>query len=146
MLEVKFAIYHRVASLSSQASYAVLADESLTRPGSLRHSLYTNCISNSAILCNNYILLLSDLCAVYTWRKKGVTKEAIVLQWAVQTTLCLEKSDGLVHRSVENAAVLCKNLFQRVKQIWTSPSEEVGGGGDDFGHLVTVWVSTFAMF
>jgi len=34
MLELKFAIYHRAASLSSQASsvvYAVLAEESLTR-------------------------------------------------------------------------------------------------------------------
>jgi len=27
MLELKFAIYHRAASLSSQASYAVLAEE-----------------------------------------------------------------------------------------------------------------------
>jgi len=45
MLELKFAIYHRAASLSSQASYAVLAEESLTRPGSpFKHSLHTNCI------------------------------------------------------------------------------------------------------
>jgi len=36
MLELKFAIYHRAASLSSQASHAVLAEESLTRPGSLQ--------------------------------------------------------------------------------------------------------------
>jgi len=35
MLELKFAIYHRTPSPSSQASYAVLAEESLTRPGSL---------------------------------------------------------------------------------------------------------------
>jgi len=44
MLELKFAIYHRAASLSSQASYAVLAEESLTRPDSLQilpaHQLY----------------------------------------------------------------------------------------------------------
>jgi len=31
MLELKLAIHHRTASLSSQASYAVLAEESLTR-------------------------------------------------------------------------------------------------------------------
>jgi len=31
MLELKFAIYHRATSLSSQALYAVLAEESLTR-------------------------------------------------------------------------------------------------------------------
>jgi len=44
MLELKFAIYHRAASLSSQPSYAVLAKESLTRPGFLQtlpaHQLY----------------------------------------------------------------------------------------------------------
>jgi len=44
MLELKFAIYHRAANLSSQASYAVLTEESLTRPGSLQtlpaHQLY----------------------------------------------------------------------------------------------------------
>jgi len=33
MLELNFAIYYRAASLPSQASYAVLAEESLTRPG-----------------------------------------------------------------------------------------------------------------
>jgi len=36
MLELKFVIYHRAASLPSQASYAVLAEESLTRPGFLQ--------------------------------------------------------------------------------------------------------------
>jgi len=44
MLELKFAIYYRAASLPSQASYAVLAEESLTRPGFLQtlpaHQLY----------------------------------------------------------------------------------------------------------
>ena len=36
MLEPKFAMYYRAGSLHSQASYAVLAEESLTRPGFLR--------------------------------------------------------------------------------------------------------------
>jgi len=36
MLELKFAIYYRAANLPSQASYAVLAEESLTRPGFLQ--------------------------------------------------------------------------------------------------------------
>ena len=39
------------------------------------HSPHTNSISNSAILCNNYISLLSDLCACVhvkkKWRRKG---------------------------------------------------------------------------
>jgi len=36
MLELKFATYHRAASLPSQASYALLAEESMTRPGFLQ--------------------------------------------------------------------------------------------------------------
>ena len=36
MLELKLAIYYRAASLPSQASYAVLTEESLTRPGFLQ--------------------------------------------------------------------------------------------------------------
>ena len=72
MLELKFAFYYRAASLPSQASYAVLAEES---QAFLKHSPHTNSISNSAILRNNYISLLSDLCAcVYgkkKWRRKG---------------------------------------------------------------------------
>jgi len=36
----------------------------------------------------------------------------------------LEKSDGLVHCSAKNAAVLCENHCERVTQILISPSEE----------------------
>jgi len=60
MLELKFAIYYRAVSLPSQASYAVLAEES---QAFFKHSLHTKSISNSAILRNDYISLLSDLCA-----------------------------------------------------------------------------------
>ena len=35
-----------------------------------------------------------------------------------------EKSDGLVHCSVKNAAVLCENNREIVTQSWASPSEE----------------------
>ena len=85
MLELKFAIYYRAASLPSQASYAVLAEESLAF---FKHSPHTNSISNSAILRDNYISLLSDLCACIHMKKNGVVKEAIVLQWAVQIASC----------------------------------------------------------
>ena len=71
MLELKFAIYYRGASLPSQASYVVLAEES---QAIFKHSQPTNSISNSAIL-RNYISLLSDLCACVhgkkKWRCKG---------------------------------------------------------------------------
>ena len=55
MLELKLAIYYRAASLPSQVSYAVLAEES---QAFFKLSQHTNSISNSAILCNNYISLL----------------------------------------------------------------------------------------
>ena len=73
------------------------------------------------------ISLLSDLCACVHVKKNGAVKEAIVLQWAVRIASCdfkLGKSDGLVHYSVKNAAVLCENHRERVTQIWTRPSEE----------------------
>ena len=74
MLELKFAIYYRAASLPSQTSYALLAEES---QAFFKHSphMHTNIISNPAILHNNYISLLSELCACVhvkkKWRRKG---------------------------------------------------------------------------
>jgi len=72
ILELKFAIYYRAASLPSQASYAVLAEEPLAF---FKHSPHANSISNSAILHNNYISLLSHLHACVhvkrKWRRKG---------------------------------------------------------------------------
>ena len=47
MLELKFAIYYRAASLPSQASYAVLAEES---QAFFKHFPHTNGTSNSAYL------------------------------------------------------------------------------------------------
>ena len=85
MLELKFVINYRAASLPSQASYAVLAKES---QAFFKHSPHTNIISNSAILRNNYISLLSDLCACVYVKKNGVVKEAMVLQWAVRIASC----------------------------------------------------------
>ena len=68
------------------------------------------------------------ICAhAYMWRKNGVVKEAIVLQWMVWMAswdFKPGKSNGLVHCSVKNAVVLCENHRERVMQIWTSPSEE----------------------
>ena len=63
MLELKYVIYYRAASLPSQASYAVLAEES---QAFLKHSPHTNSISTSAILCNNYISFLMICAYAYT--------------------------------------------------------------------------------
>ena len=129
-------VFHQLQSSmsSSQASYAVLAGES---QAFFKHSPLTNSIPYSAILRSNYISLLkvqsskfkvqSDLCACVHVKKNGVVKEAIVLQWAVPIPSCNfkpGKSDGLVHCSVKNGAVLCENHRERVTQIWTSPSGE----------------------
>jgi len=84
MLELKFAIYYRADSLPSQASFAVLAEES---QAFFKLSQHTNSISNSAILHNKYISLLSDLCACVHVKKNGVVKEAIVPQQAVSNCL-----------------------------------------------------------
>jgi len=75
MFELKFSIYYRAASLPSQASYAVLAEES---QAFFKLSQHINSISNSTILHNNYISLLSDFCACINIKKNGVVKEAIV--------------------------------------------------------------------
>jgi len=68
MYEQKLAIYYRAACLPLQASYAVLAEESLAF---FKHSPHTNSISNSVILRNNYISLLSDLCACVQCSKQS---------------------------------------------------------------------------
>ena len=41
-----------------------------------KHSLHTTCISNSAILCNNYISLLSDLCTCIHVKEKWHCKRS----------------------------------------------------------------------
>jgi len=45
-----------------------------------KHSVYTNSIQNSAILRNNYISLLIDLCACVHVKKNGIVKEAIAVR------------------------------------------------------------------
>ena len=80
-LELRFAIYQRAVGLSSQASSVdvfsigwltrhlfklILSQQWMT---SLSQPPYTNHTSNSAILSNNYVLLLSDLCAYIQVKK-----------------------------------------------------------------------------
>jgi len=117
MLELKFAINYRAASLPSQACYAVLAEES---QAFFKHSPHTNSISNSAFLPNNYISLLSNLCACVhvkkKWRRKGSHSSSVSGSKSPRVTSNLEKRDGLVHCSVKNA-VLCENHREIVTQI-----------------------------
>jgi len=142
---MKFAIYYRAASLPTQASYAVLAGES---QAFFKPSTSTVFLIQHAILRNNYISLLSDLCACVhvkkKWRRKG-SHSFSVSGSNPRVTSNLVKSDGLVHFSVKNAGVLCENHRERVTQFWTSPSEEEEEERKHFGRLLTFWFGTFAM-
>ena len=112
-----------ITGLSSQASYAVLAEESLTRPGSLQTLLHTNCISNSAILHNNYILLLSDLCACIhvkkKWCCKGSHSSSVSGSNRLMRLQTWKKAMGWCTAQWK-MLVLCKNHCERVTQIWTT--------------------------
>ena len=74
--------------------------------------------TSSAILCNNYNSLLSDLCACVHGKKNGIVKEAIVLHWVVWITSCDckpgKKRSWAGALLSENAAVLCENHCERV--------------------------------
>ena len=114
MLVLKFAIYHRAASLwiIHQALYKHFQHTNcISNSATLRNNC--NCISISAILHNNCILLLSDLCACVhvkkKWHRKGSHSSSVSgSNHLVRLHTCKKKSNGLVHCSGENAAVLCK--------------------------------------
>ena len=73
VLELKFAIYHRTASLPSQASYAVLAEEP---PAFLNTPSTPTVVLIQQSCVNNYISLLSDLCACVHVKKKWRRKRS----------------------------------------------------------------------
>jgi len=154
MLELKFAIYYKAASLHSQASYAVLAEES---QAFFKHSELP--AHPVFLIQQTYVKWLHFVAKWFvrmrTREKNGVIMEAIVLQWAVQIAwrdFKLRKKRWAGHCPVKNAAVLCENHRERVAQIWTSPFEEEEEEEEEeekevkpFGRLGTFWFGTFAM-
>ena len=101
-----------------------------------KHSLHTNCNSNSAILHNNYISLLSDLCGYVHVKKKRHCKgnhssSVSGSNHLVRLQTC-KRSEGLVHCSVENAAVLCESHPYLVSLL--------------FADLLSLYFVTFLMF
>ena len=142
MLELKFAIYYRAASLPSQASYAVLAEESQVSSNA-PHTPTVFLIQQSCVIIT--FSLLSDLCACVhvkkKWRRKGSHSSSVWFE-SPRVTSNLEKSDGLVHCSVKNAAVLCKFELARLKKKKKKKKKKKE---KHFGRLVIFWFGTFAM-
>ena len=142
MLELKFVIYHRVARLSSyvgflgRCSYVVLAEESLTRLCS-KHQfnngwqtlpvfMHANHISNSAILSNNYISLLSDLCACVPVEKVALQIKPYSSSVMIWSTLwhfkVVKKQWAGVLLSVKYC--FCAKTTMKETQSWTNLSGE----------------------
>ena len=121
-LSLRFAIYYRAASLSSQASYVVLAEES---QAFFKHSPHTNSISNSALLRNDYISLLGDLCTcvhMKKWCRKGSHSSVSGsnrLMW-LQTW---KKVMGW-HTAQWKMQLFCMKTIVKESQIWISLSED----------------------
>ena len=124
MLELKFAIYHRAASLHHRLPMQYFTEESLAF---FKHSLHTNSISNSAILHNNYISLLSDLCACVhvkkKWRHKGSHSSSLSGSNRLVWLQTLKKVMGWCTAQWK-MLLFCAKTIVNVTQIWTSPSEE----------------------
>jgi len=104
--------------------YALLAEES---QAFFKCSPHTNSISNSAILRNNNISLLSDLCACIhvkkKWRHKGSHSSSVSgSNRLVRLQTWKKRWAGALLSG--KAAVLCENQHERGTQIWINPSEE----------------------
>ena len=117
--------------LPLQASYAVLAEES---QAFFKHSPHTNCISNSAILRNNYILLLSDLCTCVhvkkKWRRTGSHSSS------VSGSNCLVRLQIFKKKRWAGALLGGKCCCFVWKPSWKSHTNLC---------LVTFWFGTFTM-
>jgi len=72
-------------------------------------------------LRNNYISLLSDLCACVhvkkKWRRKGSHSSSVSVSKSPRVTSNLEKIDGLVHCSVKNAAFCAKTIVKKSRKF-----------------------------
>ena len=146
MLVLKFAIYYRAASLPSQASYAVLAEE---LQAFFKHSPHTNSISNSATLRNNYISLLSDSCACVhvkkKWRRKGSHSSSVSgssrLAWLQPWT----KAMGWCTAQWKMLLFCAKTIVKESRKFELACLKKKKRKEKHFGRLVTFWFGTFSM-
>ena len=93
-------------------------------------------ISNSAILRNNYISLLSDLCTCVHVKKKWHRKRS-------HSSSVTSNSDGLAHYSVKNAAVL-KTVVKESRKSELAHLKKKKKE-KHFGRLATFWFGAFEM-
>ena len=110
MLELNYALFYRAASLSSQASSVDVCSIGWRIIDQTRLSsntpCTTNCFSNSEILRNNYILLLSDRynIEIAHLKKKEVKK----------TILAITQLAALPFLVLLGALLLMKTLGRRI--------------------------------
>ena len=128
-----------------RGSYAVLAGGS---QAFFKHSPHTNSISNSAILHNNYISLLSDLCTCVhikkQWRRKGSHSSSVsgsnrfvwLQTWKKTMGWCTAQWKMLLFCAKTIMKVSCKFELARLKK---KKKEK------HFGRLVTFGFGTFVM-
>ena len=155
MIELKFAIYHRAASLSSQASSVdevlvmqywpknIWPDQAL-----FKHSPHTNCNSNSANLCNNYTFWLSDLCTCVhmkkKWRHKGSHSSSVsgsnhlmrLQTWKKAMGWCTAQWKMLLFCAKTIVKESCKFELVCLKKKKKKKEKHCG-------RLTTFWFSTF---
>ena len=78
---------------------------------------WTSTVSNSAILSNNYVSLLSDHLSAHAYkRENGVTNEAIVIEWAAAAAWWRL---GGSEKAMGRCTALLKMLLFRAKTIVT---------------------------
>jgi len=116
----------------------------------VQHSPHTNSIS--AILHNNYISLLSDLCACVHVNKNGVVKEAIVLQWAVRIASWLrtwKKAMGWCTAQWKMLLFCAKTIMKESRKFELAhlkkKKKKKKKKEKHFGRLATFWFGAFAM-
>ena len=98
--------------------------------------MHTDSISNSVIMNNNYVLLLSLFVHMRTNEEIGVANEVIVLKWLVLSTLW----DYKVVKKWWNHEEEEQQQQQQQQQQQRQQQQQ-----QHFGCLATFWFGTFVM-
>ena len=139
------------SKVPSQASYAELAEES---QAFFKHSQHTNSISNSAILRNNYISLLSDLCACVhvkkKWRHKGSHSSSVSGSSRLAWLQIWKKAMGWCTAQWKMLLFCAKTIVKESRKfelarLKKKKKKKKKKKEKHFGRLVTFWFGTFAM-